>query len=119
MRSTSTLVSAFSNADWAEDVDDRQSTSGFAVFFGPNLIVWSAKKQARVSRSSTEVEYKSVANPTAEVIWLQSLLKELGVKITQVPYLWCDNLGATYMSANPVFHARAKHIQIDFHFVRE
>lgn len=60
-----------------------------------------------------------MANATAEVIWLESLLKELGVHLRRPPCLWCDNLGATYLAANPVFHARAKHIEIDFHFVRE
>jgi hypothetical protein len=60
-----------------------------------------------------------VANETAEVIWVQSLLAKLGVQLTQTPCLWCDNTGARYLSANPVFHARAKDIEINFHFVRE
>jgi hypothetical protein len=72
-----------------------------------------------VSRSSTEAEYKALANATTELIWVEALLMELGVKLQEKPSLWCENLGATYLSVNPVFHARTKHIEIDFHFVRE
>jgi hypothetical protein len=72
-----------------------------------------------VSRSSTEAEYKSLANKMTELMWLQILLKELKISHPPVARLWCDNLGATYLSANPVFHARMKHIEVDFHFVIE
>jgi hypothetical protein len=56
-----------------------------------------------ISRSSTEVEYRVLANATAEVIWIQSVLGELGVRLNRVPCLWCDNLGATYMTAKARF----------------
>ena len=72
-----------------------------------------------MSRSSTEAEYKSLANATAEVMWIQKLLEELGIPHPCAARLWCDNIGATYLSANTVFHARTKHIEIDYHFVRE
>jgi hypothetical protein len=100
-------------------LDDRRSTGGFAVFVCPNLVSWSAKKQPTVSCSSIEAEYKSVAHATTELIWVEAVLNELGVKLQQCPCLWFDNLDATYLSANPVFHARTKYIEIDFHFVRE
>jgi histone deacetylase 1/2 len=118
-KSSCMVVSAFTDADWAGCTHDRTSTGGFAMFLGPNLVSWSARKQSTVSRSSTEAEYKALANATVEVMWVEKLLTELQIPHSKVARLWCDNIGATYLSQNPVFHARTKHIEIDFHFVRE
>ena len=60
-----------------------------------------------------------MANATSELKWIQSLLRKINLQIPMTPTLWCDNIGATYLAANPVFHGRMKHIEIDFHFVRE
>ncbi|GJV57988.1 gag/pol polyprotein [Tanacetum coccineum] len=91
----------------------------YTIYLGSNLISWTARKQRTVSRSSTEAEYKALADTVAELTWLQALLNELGIRSSLTPILWCDNLGATYLSANPIFHARTKHVEIDYHFVRE
>ncbi|GJU24330.1 putative RNA-directed DNA polymerase [Tanacetum coccineum] len=114
-----TSLEAFSDADWARDSDDRRSMGGFAIYLGSNLISWTARKQRTVSRSSTEAEYKALADTVAELTWLQALLHELGIRSSSTPILWCDNLDATYLSANPIFRARTKHVEIDYHFVRE
>ena len=72
-----------------------------------------------MSQSSTEAEYCALANATVKLTWLQSLLQELSVFLKAPPTLWCDNISATYLIANPVFHAQTKHIEIDLHFVRD
>jgi hypothetical protein len=113
------MVSAFSDADWAGCSDDRKSTGGFAVYLGSNLISWSARKQATVSRSNTEAEYKAMANATTEVMWIQILMDELKMPSPKTARLWCDNMGAKYLSSNLVFHARTKHIEVHYHFVRD
>ena len=68
---------------------------------------------------STEVEYRAVAHATTESLWVQSLLREIGIVLAQFPILWCENVGATNLTANAIFQARTKHVEIDYHFVRE
>lgn len=72
-----------------------------------------------VSRSSIESEYRALADIDAELKWLFLLLTELGLHLKQPSMVWCDNLSAKALAANPVQHARSKHIEIDVHFVRD
>ncbi|XP_019082506.1 PREDICTED: uncharacterized protein LOC109125377 [Camelina sativa] len=110
---------AYSDADWAGNRDDYTSTGAYIAYLGHKPVSWSSKKQTGVARSSTEAEYRALTAVVAEVKWLHSLMTELGLKSTAVPVLYCDNIEETYMSANPVFHSRMKHLALDYHFVRE
>lgn len=117
-RGTSNALHAFSDADWAGDADDYMSTNGYLVYLGKHPVSWSSKKQKTIARSSTEAEYRSVANASSELKWISSLLQELGIPFPSPPIIYCDNVGATYLCANPVFHSRMKHVALDYHFIR-
>jgi hypothetical protein len=110
---------AYSDADWAGDKDDYISTTGYLLYLGNTPISWSSRKQRSVARSSTEAEYKALADTASELLWVLSLFTELGHTPASGPVIYCDNLGATHLSANPVFHSRMKHIALAYHFVRE
>lgn len=89
------------------------------VKFGASPISWKSKKQTTISRSSAEAEYRSLASTVAELVWLAGLFKEFAVDIQLPVSLYCDNKSAIQITANPVFHERTKHIDIDCHFIRE
>ena len=118
-RGSSLSLHGFTDADWAGSVDDQKSTGGYIVFLGTTPISWKSGKQRTVACSSTEAEYKALVDGTAEVLWLRYLLTDLCFSPSSVTSIWCDNLGATYLSANPIFHARTKHVEVDYHFVRD
>jgi hypothetical protein len=116
-RSPSHSLSVFTDVDWANYSDDHKSTDHFAIFLSSNLISWFAKKQPTVSCSSTEAECKSMANATAKLMWVRSLLQELQASCPKMALLWCDTMGPKRLASNMVFHGRMKHIEVDYHFV--
>nr|XP_016504064.1 PREDICTED: uncharacterized mitochondrial protein AtMg00810-like [Nicotiana tabacum] len=112
-------VTAFCDADWVACPHTRKSITWYLIEVGDSLVSWNSKKQSIISRSSAEVEYRSLASTVAELTWLLGLMKEIDVKIDQPVTIFCDNKVAIQMPANPVYHERTKHIEIDCHFIRE
>ncbi|CAM8880974.1 unnamed protein product [Rhodiola kirilowii] len=116
---TSKLVlSAYCDADWAACPKTRRSTTGFCVLIGDSLVSWKTMKQAIVSRSSAESEYRAMAAVCSEILWLSRLLSDMKAVIPTPISLYCDNQAAIHIARNPVFHERKKHIELDCHFVR-
>lgn len=117
--SSNSVLQAFSNSNWVADLNDHQLVGAYCILMGNNLISCRCKKKIIIVCNSIEAKYKSLENTTLEIQWLQSILCEIDLKIPQPPMLWCDYFRATYFTTHPKFHARTKHIQIDFHYVRE
>ena len=92
--------------------------SGVCIFLGGNLIGWSARKEKVVAKSSTEVEYRALSSAATDLVWIQNILTEIGVNLSQTPVLWSDNLRAQALACNHVYHSRTKHIEIYVHFIQ-
>ena len=115
-------LTGFSDADWAGDINTRRSTTGYVVMLNNGAIAWRSQRQPTVALSTMEAEYMALTDATKELKWVRNFLAELGYNDNNliVPTtLFSNNQSAIALAKNPVSHARAKHIDICHHFVRE
>jgi hypothetical protein len=105
--------------DWANNLDDRRSTTGYVFGIASRVASWSSKKQLTVSLSSTEAEYKALCATTCEDVWLRRLTQDVGEERKEPTMIKCDNQSSINIVKNPIFHARTNHVEAQFHFVRE
>ena len=89
------------------------------MFLGDSLLSWKCKKQDKVSKSSTEVEYRAMSAASLEIVWLRGLLYELGFPQTSPTPLYADNTSAIRITSDPVFIECTKHIEVDCHYIRD
>lgn len=110
---------AFTDSGYADDLDDKRSTSGYVFIIGSGAVSWSSKKQPVVTLSTTEAEYIAAALCACQCIWLKRILGKIGVEENGGTIIQCDNSSAIQLSKNPVFHGKSKHIHVRFHFLRD
>ena len=106
----------FTDSDYAGDLDDRKSTSGYVFMLGSGAVSWSSKKQPIVTLSTTEAEFVAATACACQAIWLKKILEELHFKQEGAIAIYCDSSSAIKLSKNPVLHGRSKHIDVKFHF---
>ncbi|KAH9735190.1 hypothetical protein KPL71_017659 [Citrus sinensis] len=109
----------FADSDYAGDLDDRRSTSGYVFMFGSAAISWSSKKQPIVTLSTTEAEFVAAASCACQALWLRNILHELQFKQPESTQIFCDNSSTIKLSKNPVLHGKCKHIDVRYHFLRD
>lgn len=114
----SSEIKGFVDADWANNLLDRRSYTGFCFVLANGIISWQCKKQKTVALSSCEAEYMAISESCKEAIYLRALQFEITNKMYSL-CLYNDNQSAQKLSINPVFHNKSKHIDVKYHFTRE
>jgi hypothetical protein len=112
-------LTAYSDVDWENCLDERKSTSGGAFFLGDSLVAWLSKKHGSISLSTTEAEYIIVATSYTQILWMIQTLIDLKVTYTDPITLHYDNTNVISVSKNLVLHSKMKHIPIKYHFLKE
>jgi hypothetical protein len=111
-------LNIYCDADWASNYD-RKSTSGYVLTIAGGAVAWSSKKQTTVALSTAEAEYIAAMHVAKQVLWHRSLLQELGIWTPRTSTIFSDNQAAVAIAHHPEFHARTKHIDIVYHFLRD
>lgn len=112
-------LEGWSDSDYAGDLDDRKSTSGYVYKFGSGAISWSSKKQAIVTLSTTEAEFVAASSCACQGIWLRKILHHLYQTQRSCTKIYCDNSSSIKLSKNLVLHGRCKHVDVRYHFLRD
>lgn len=114
-------LNAYTDSDWAGDIEDRRSQSGSVIVLAGGAISWKSKKQPTVFLSTMEAEYIALSEVSKEVVYLKRLLTRMQFyNLIESPVrVFCDSQSAIELAKNAVFHKRSKHIDIKFHFTRE
>jgi hypothetical protein len=112
-------IDGYTDADWAGNVSDKKSTSGYFTFVGGNLVTWRSNKQKVVALSSAKAEFRGMAKGICELLWLRRLLTEIGIAPSSEMNLFCDNKAAIDIPHNLVQHDRIKHVEVDQHFIKQ
>jgi hypothetical protein len=129
-KQASQQIVGYSDADYAGDRDNRRSTSGYVFMLAGSPLTWASKKQTSVALSTCEAEYMALSKTTTEAMWLRKLLHEMDFQTPEEPpetnhdiqirpHIKADNQGAIALAENPVFHNKTKHIETQYHYVRE
>jgi len=116
----SNACGGYSDADWGAG-EDRKSVGGFIFLLNGGAICWGCKKQSSIALSTTKAEYMGMTQAAKEILWLRVLLDEIGAfeHIAPMATLYSNNQGAIALAHNPEYHARTKHIDIQYHFRRD
>ena len=114
-------LKGYSDADWADDRDERKSTLGYAFILGGSVVSWCSKKQTCVALSTMESEYVACAATVQEAVRLKRFLQRLGITAhsEEAITLYSDSTTTLAYAKDPKYHEKSKHIEIKYHFIRD